>query len=264
MPAVVSHVVPVGQHPRAVMSGNPPVSVRFQQHRTSPLGPGEQHCPPTNSPPLSDRQQWLLSPHGKLSVGSQVGPGMGWDPHLPLTQLSPAAQHTGLALVPHRCAFGQQVVPISVVSLGHSHLQVVRLTTSPVLLQVTHWFPAGHSVLPVGQPQILPLPCGFLIQRREQHWVLAVHLRKGCLHAAQAAPGMEAKVPPTKAAPSIRSALPRERVPVASPLARSSMELGATSVGVFSERWSLWSSAASLPMSPCSSAHRRWFYVNLR
>ena len=149
---------------------------------------------------------------------------MGWEPHLPLTQISPAAQHTGLALVPHACAFGQQVVPISVVSLGHSHLQVVRLTTSPVLVQVTHWLPAEHSVWPVGQPHILPLPFGFLIHWREQHWELAVHLRKGCLHAAQAAPGMEASVVPTSAAPSIRSALLLETVPPASPLASSSKE----------------------------------------
>ncbi|MDQ3704001.1 MAG: hypothetical protein M3437_02060 [Chloroflexota bacterium] len=116
--------------------------------------------------------------------------------------------------------------------LGHSHLQVVWLTTSPVLVQVTHWLPAGHSVLPVGQPHILPLPFGFLIHRREQHWVLAVHLLKGCLHAAQAAPGMEASVTPTSAAPTIRSALPLERVPVASPLARSSKEDASVASGL--------------------------------
>ena len=110
------------------------------------------------------------------------------------------------------------------VSVGHSHSQVSRLTTSPTLLQVTHWLPAGHSVLPVGQPHILPLPCGFLMHRREQHWVLAVHLRKGRLHATQAAPGMEASEAPTSAPPINRSARPRERVPSASPLASSSKE----------------------------------------
>jgi hypothetical protein len=57
----------------------------------------------------------------------------------------------------------------STVSGGHSHWQVVRSTTSPVLLQVTHWLPAGHSVWPVGHPHILPLPFGFLMHRREQH-----------------------------------------------------------------------------------------------
>ena len=42
--------------------------------------------------------------------------------------------------------------------------------------------------------------------------------------AGQAAPGKEAKAPPTRAPPSNLSALPLERVPLASPLANSSKD----------------------------------------
>jgi hypothetical protein len=161
-----------------------------------------RHSPPQHSVPSTQQllpQVWVPVGHSHLQV-------------------------VGLKTLPPLQVLETQALLHTTCPVGHSHLQVVWLTTSPVFEQVTHWLPAGHSVLPVGQPHILPFPFGFLIHWREQHWVLAVHLLKGCLHAAQAAPGMEAKAPPTKAAPSIRSALPRERVPLASPLARSSKE----------------------------------------
>jgi hypothetical protein len=52
--------------------------------------------------------------------------------------------------------------------------------------------------------------------------------------AAKATPGMEASAPPRRAAPINLSALPRERVPLASPLASSSKELslGSLAIGV--------------------------------
>jgi hypothetical protein len=48
--------------------------------------------------------------------------------------------------------------------------------------------------------------------------------------AAQAIPGMDAKVPPTKAAPNIRSALRLETVPVANAVASSSKECSLASL----------------------------------
>src|SRR5215211_5828311 len=49
----------------------------------------------------------------------------------------------------------------------------------------------------------------------------------------KATPGMEANAPPTRAAPISLSALPRERVPLASPLARASkaLSLGSSFIG---------------------------------
>ena len=49
---------------------------------------------------------------------------------------------------------------------------------------------------------------------------------------AHAMPGKEAKAPPTSAPPSNLSALPLERVPLASPLASSSKEDASVAVGL--------------------------------
>ena len=50
--------------------------------------------------------------------------------------------------------------------------------------------------------------------------------------AAQAVPGKEASAPPTRAAPISLSALPRVRLPLASPLASSSKELSLVSLDI--------------------------------
>jgi hypothetical protein len=57
------------------------------------------------------------------------------------------------------------------------------------------------------------------------HWWLWLHLAPSGLGLAQAIPGMEASVPPTRAAPNSLSALPRDKVPLESPTASSSKEL---------------------------------------
>jgi hypothetical protein len=54
------------------------------------------------------------------------------------------------------------------------------------------------------------------------HWWLWLHFPPAGLGLAQAIPGMEASEPPTRAAPINLSALPREMLPLASPLASSS------------------------------------------
>ena len=63
------------------------------------------------------------------------------------------------------------------------------------------------------------------------HWLFCLHFLplglRGAL--AEAMPGMEASVPPTRAAPINLSALPRETVPLAIPLARASKELSLVS-----------------------------------
>ena len=58
------------------------------------------------------------------------------------------------------------------------------------------------------------------------HWLLLLHFLPLGLGggAAQAMPGMEASVPPTRAAPINLSAWPLETSPLASPLASSSKE----------------------------------------
>ena len=144
--------------------------------------------------------------------------------HLPLhSTLPPGHWHSQLL------ALTVPPLPVHAWLAGHWQLQVLVFKTLGVV-QVRHWL--LQSVLPVGQPHILPFPWGFLMQLLEQHWVLAVHLRLRGLHAAQAAPGMEASVAPTSAAPTIRSALRLERVPLASPLARSSKEDASVASGL--------------------------------
>ena len=54
------------------------------------------------------------------------------------------------------------------------------------------------------------------------HWWLWLHLAPAGLGLAQAMPGMEASVPPTRAAPINLSALRREMLPLASALVSSS------------------------------------------
>jgi hypothetical protein len=61
-----------------------------------------------------------------------------------------------------------------------------------------------------------------LTQRPLAHCLLRWHLAPSGLGLAQARPGMEASVPPRRAAPISLSALPRDSVPLASPLASSS------------------------------------------
>lgn len=82
-----------------------------------------------------------------------------------------------------------------------------------------------QRVRPVGQAHTLSSPR--LTQFLEQHWESLRHLRPKPLQSsssAKATPGKEANAPPTRAAPINLMALPRERVPLASPLASSSKE----------------------------------------
>jgi hypothetical protein len=80
----------------------------------------------------------LLGPHGSPGVQVTSPP---W--HAPFTQVSPGWQQVALVPVPQSCAFGQHVLPISVVPLGHSHRQVSELTVPPS--QATHWSPHARE-----------------------------------------------------------------------------------------------------------------------
>jgi hypothetical protein len=112
--------------------------------------------------------------------------------HPPLTQVVPSAQR-----LPQLPQFASSVArsvhvprPQSVCPVGqvpppwhtpftHSCPAAQRLKHSPQLFsficRFTHLSP--QQVRPVGQPQILPSPLGFLMQRLEQHWRSPVHLR---------------------------------------------------------------------------------------
>jgi hypothetical protein len=85
-----------------------------------------------------------------------------------------------------------------------------------------------QSVRPFWQgtgPHVLFFPVPWhVVTLSAQHWPR--HFIRGLGHglAAKATPGTEAKVPPTKAAPSIRSALRLDTVPLTIPLARASKE----------------------------------------
>ena len=79
--------------------------------------------------------------------------------------------------------------------------------------------PLSSRTLPDGQAAHLPST-----QLPLLHWWLWLHFLSAGLGLAQAMPGMEASTPPTRVAPINLSALPRERLPLASPLASSSKE----------------------------------------
>ncbi len=88
----------------------------------------------------------------------------------------------------------------------------------------------SQFVVPVGQtppPAWHTPPWQFPLA----HWLLRLHFLPLGLGggAAEAMPGTEASVPPRRAAPINLSALPRETVPLAIPLARASKELSLVS-----------------------------------
>jgi hypothetical protein len=84
-----------------------------------------------------------------------------------------------------------------------------------------HSSPSGQGGLHIGSPP----PHRPSTHCSLAHWWLWLHLApSGLLGLAQAMPGMEASAPPTRAAPTSLSALPRVTLPLASPLASSSKE----------------------------------------
>jgi hypothetical protein len=192
-----------------------PCTQRFvPAHNSWPLG--QAHCPPTQLAPcaqvLPHRPQLATSvvrsrhtppqslcPCGQAHAAPwQVLPPLQALPHVPqlvtvfkgvhvpLQHASPDEQPQ---IVPHTCAFWQQVVPRLVVPAGHAHL------------------PCEHEA-----------PCG---QQFFPHWTPLGHV--GFL--AQAVPGTEANTPPKRTPPSILSALRRLSLPSARILASSSKEL---------------------------------------
>src|SRR5215213_9928175 len=82
---------------------------------------------------------------------------------------------------------------------------------------------AGVWQVPLTQTR-LPQHCGFLVQ------CLPVRLHPGGAPAASPMPS-DPSLPPTRAAPINLRALPRERLPSASPLARSSKKLSSLAIG---------------------------------
>ena len=130
---------------------------------------------------------------------------------MPFTQVWPDGQHT----LPHTCVDGQQS-PFKQVSPDWQHA-------------------LPHSSCPVGQttgagPHVWSLPVPWhVVTPSAQH--VPRHFIRGDGHglAAKATPGMEASEPPTRAAPINLSALRRDMVPLASPLASSSMALALVS-----------------------------------
>jgi hypothetical protein len=145
-------------------------------------------------------------PSGQHTLAHKVCPGSGhW--HVPLTQISAGWQPA------------KQPLQCSVVFRG-THLPVQQSS------------PSAHS-LPQ-RPQFRRLKLTFVHAPRQQRSSGPQQVLRHLISlfgqgrprpsggAAQATPEMEAKAAPTRAAPMSRSALPRERVPSASPLASSS------------------------------------------
>jgi len=117
---------------------------------------------------------------------------------------------------------------------GHSHWQVVVFKVWPVGKLVETQLPL-HSTCPDGQaahlpPEQLPL----------QHCLFFLHFFTASLHSSSAAatPPSDPSAPSTRAAPISLSALPREMLPLASPLASSSKErsLASGEIGRLLER----------------------------
>jgi hypothetical protein len=139
----------------------------------------------------------------------------GWR-QTPSAHSCPEGQQVRLVPVPQTCALGQHV-PLT---------QVAPVWQHSVPQGVVSDGQAAH--LP---PSQLPLQhCVSLLQ------FFPSRLQPGGAAAASPMPS-DASVPPTRAAPINLSALPRERVPLASPIASSSKEL------------SLGSLAAGCPLS---------------
>ena len=114
-------------------------------------------------------------------------------------------------------AFVHKQVTLLEISTG-SHWQVLGSNCS----LAPHWFETHappQSSCPLGHWHTSISPgCGQVGLPEGGPWGLP-------LCVAQAAPGMEASVPPSRAAPSNPNALRRETSPLASPLASSSKEL---------------------------------------
>src|SRR5918997_5132868 len=104
---------------------------------------------------------------------------------------------------------------------GHSHWQVVVLKTWPEFVrQLLETQLPPHSTCPDGQAAHVPPT-----QAPLQHCLSFLHFLAVGLHSSSATATpprpSDPSVPPTRAAPINLSALPRVRVPSASPLARS-------------------------------------------
>jgi hypothetical protein len=114
----------------------------------------------------------------------------------------------------------------SVVPVG-SHWQVVLLKVWPGSRQVLETHLPPHDTCPDGHAATQMLPSHLPLQ----HCVFFLHTFPVGLHRSAPASRMprDASVPPTRAAPINLSALPREMLPLASPLASSSKELASLS-----------------------------------
>ena len=193
-------------------------------------------APPHKDPsPIVPKQ---TAPRGLPQAVQAAGLPQG-STHVPLLSPTlPGSQHTSLEQLPlqHWLAVASvQEPPFGIhegwhIPLSHSSPSSQGLKQLPQCLSFLWRFthlpsPRGflQRVLSSGQPQTLssPRPMQFL----EQHWESLLHSRPKRLQpSAQATPGMDANAPPTRATPISRSALPLERVPVASPLASSSKD----------------------------------------
>ena len=175
--------------------------------------------------PPSQPTHW--SPHGKVPGSSH------W--HDPSTQLCASPlQQMAKAPVPQTFAVGQQAIPCKQVSSDGQHWVPQTRTSgqhvpstqvvSPLLQQAT-LVPVPQGVLSAGQAPHLPLLSS---QLSLQHCLSFLHFFPvGLQRSSAAASPMpnDPSVPPRRAAPINLSALPRERVPLASPLVSSSKEL---------------------------------------
>ena len=164
-----------------------------------PLGHSHRQVSELTDPPS---QPTHCSPHGKVPGSSH------W--HNPSTQLCASPlQQMAKAPVPQTFAVGQQAIPCKQVSSDGQQATLV---------------PVPQGVLLAGQAPHLPLLSS---QLPLQHCLSFLHFFPvGLQRSSAAASPMpnDPSVPPRRAAPINLSALPRERVPLASPLVSSSKE----------------------------------------
>src|SRR5215208_2524723 len=166
-----------------------------------------QHVPFTQVAPVW--QHWVS--HGVVPAGHAA--------HVPLTQL-PLQQSVSPEQSPPFCRH-----------IGVVDVEVVLVDVEVVLVEVL-------VVLLVVLLVVVVVVCVWqlpLEQFRLQHWsglvqCLPLRLHPGGSPAASPMPS-DPSVPPTRAAPINLRALPRERLPSASPLARSSKKLSSLAIG---------------------------------